>query len=220
MGRKILGLMVLASVLTTLAGCNAGPFGGSTHVWDVSGRRVWTGDGHKASLSADHGWDFVRVRSDYQWAVPDGRSWRPDQVVRACEAVSRSACDAQPDSRGNLFYQFPSTRTIVCLDPVVVVIAPVPHTADSLELGSTGNDLAYVMKVIPGQIRLPSGYRYGRTVARDAGLRWFSPTLSPEPRPLLVDGEPAPIELPEGRLTFSKRSGVYLVGWERPEGSS
>lgn len=213
MARKLPVLIILASAVLALGGCNAGPFGGSTHVWDASGRRLWTGDGRKASLSADYQWNFVKVGAWYQWSAPGGREWQADQVVRACESVSRSQFEAVPGTRGSPEYRFASTRTIVCLDPTVVVISPVGHTARSLGVDASGGDLAYFMKLLPGTIQLPTGYRYGTTVPRAEGLIWFSPDFAPEPRPLVSDARDMEIALPEGRLEFKPSGRVLRVGW-------
>lgn len=209
-------LLLLLPLIPCLGGCNAGPFGGSAHVWDSSGKRVWTGDGSRARLSADFRWNFVISQSTERWKADGGREWNPTQVVLACDRVAPVGFDRLPyQARRPPSYEIAETRTIVCLDPTVVVVAPKPLVVHSLEMDASGYGSANFIKLASAKFQLPRGYQYGSVVDRVDGLQWYSPELSPELRPLSEDGEPRAVALPEGRLVFKPAGKKWRVAWER-----
>lgn len=214
-GRRAWATVLAAAGSVLLGGCNAGPFWGSAHAWDSSGKRVWTGDGSKATLSADFRWDFVRSYSTEQWRAGDGREWDPSAVVAACDRVQPTLYAWGRDGSNRPVVDFPDTRTVVCLDPTVVVISPGPRQASSLEIDASGYGMAQFVRITPSKFYLPLGYQYGTTVPRGEGLRWFSPEFSPEARPLAMEGERGTIALPGGRLVFKPAGRRWRVVWER-----
>lgn len=215
--RRLPFVLLHAALSASLVGCNAGPFMGTAHVADASGKRVWVGDGSRAKLSADMRWDFVKGRSSEHWRSSRGRSWHPQLIAHQCSRAVPVSPERSTDERGRTQYVYPETRTIVCLDPVVVIAAPVPRTVSSTRLAVDGYGTAQFIKFAAGRFQLPDGYQYGSTVPDAEPLTWFSPDISPEPQPLAITEGRGTIALPEGTLRLTRRSGTYRVTWAKPE---
>lgn len=157
---------VAMAVLVGLAGCNAGPFGGSTSLFDHQSDQPYAADGRRAKMDISLQWDFVNMNEAAAWR--QGRTIRPvTAVVQACQSVlPRTGWvvledDIQYAREPNAF---DDTRVIVCVDPIVAISVPVPDTLPTNTRLVEPDATAAWIKLAGARVNPPSGYRYGTRV--------------------------------------------------------
>ncbi len=203
-------LLVCALIIVGLPGCNAGPFWGSAVLVDVSESHPLGSNGRPAKIRGSVRWDFVKFHDNYGWTTAGGRL-TPSMVGQRIEKfVPRPA----PERVGGDFdgpadaLRYPDTRTVVCIDPIVVVVTPQP-------LLVTGNNVnsdevfgpLNVLKIAAVKAHIGKGYIASRLVPRSAEAFWFSPTLSVAPTPIDLFQSPPTMDLGVGKVIVLEEKG-------------
>jgi hypothetical protein len=94
--------------------------------------------------------------------------------------------------------RFPSTARIVCLDPIVVVLVPVPEDVNTLTHREHWGIIG-------------TGYTGSTRCPYAPNPEWFSPTLGRGPVPVSNSGPETWIEVPWGRLVLSREGNEWVV---------
>jgi len=166
--RAFLGLAAILS----MGGCNIlGPFGGKTVVKDTNPDRVWYSHGDRAKGREHTRWDFVRVNSSLVWISKGGKKSRGDEVMDAADAALELH-GGQPGSPGMSREQ---TRTIACIDPLIILIADEPW---SRRQGETSLNSYWMVHSKPlAATDFQRGYRFSSRTPIGKGLWLISPSF-------------------------------------------
>lgn len=163
--RAYAGWVALALAIG-LAGCNAGPFGGSTSLFDHQSDQPYAANGRRARMDISLRWDFVNMNEAAAWK--HGRTNRSvTDVVQACDDILPRNGWIALENEDQYAYEpnaFNDTRVIVCVDPIVAISVPVPDTLPpNAELIEPDAAAAWI-KLAGARVNLPSGYRYGTRI--------------------------------------------------------
>jgi hypothetical protein len=197
-------------LLIVMTGCNAGPFGGSSTLYDTQGDQPLGADGRQVKMRGSASWGFVKIHTQMEWVSGDTRR-DPFEVAREIERFL-----ARP---GTPFIKdpYPDTRTIVCIDPIVVIITQGESKVTSRTLNGLiepGGTAAW-FKWGSAKVYLPHAYQYGTKINADGDIQWYSPTLNISPTPLVPSGKEATINISsEGRsrsLSLSRQGNWWRV---------
>ena len=208
--RRVDGAALCCLLVTILAGCNAGPFGGSATLYDAQSDQPLGADGRRVKMRGSTRWGFVKMHSQMEWVSSDSRR-DPFEVAREVEQFL-----ARP---GSLFIKdpYPDTRTIVCIDPIVVIVTQGESKVTRLTLDGLiepGTTAAW-FKWGWATVSLPRGYRYGTKIRAGGDIQWYSPTLDVSPTPVVFSGKEATIDISsEGRnrsLHLTRRGNWWRV---------
>ena len=217
-GRKAVACLLIVVV----AGCNAGPFGGSSTLYDAQSDQPLGADGRRVKMKGSASWDFVKIDTQMEWVSGEIRR----DPFKVAEEIERFF--ARPEPRPNSeagtdwthSYTYPDTRTIVCIEPIVVVVTTGETEVDQLVMNGwiRPHGTAAWFKWGNATVYLPHGYQYGTRVRADGDLWWYSPTLKVRPTSLTPSGKKATIDISsEGhRRSLSLiRQGIW---WRVREG--
>lgn len=201
-----------------LCGCNAGPFGGNTRVSDSGDQPLSTG-GRRATMSADVRWDFVRVDQRAWWELSDGGRLSVDEAVRLCESVSQRRRDS--DYAGRRFDEggitHPTTRVIVCVEPLVAVDVPVASVSHNEYDGIMLQGVSSTFRWSAGRVIAPRGYLYGTRVPYHDDVSWLCASLGQSLRPATIDGPDRVIPVTWGELRLIHEGECWKVVGKRTQ---
>lgn len=205
------------------SGCNAGPFaafGGSAVVIDEKKDQPWAGLGQRSEMIAQTRWDFVRVQSEASWKLSPVRYVPVDDVVSVCErcpalAADSSAGEIVRTDTGEWNYEYPTTRVIVCLDPVVVVRLPRPIRVLWFNSGVIPGEGVQWLKTVHGSVRLSHGYSYGTSFIAPEEFEILVPSDVPERQCMMhTTNTETRQAVPWGCLVFSREGDQWEVRTE------
>jgi hypothetical protein len=170
---------------------------------DTHSDQPWAAPGAKVSAKVCVHADPVRLDQRLTWTTAEGREYDADRLVERCEAFLRSkglarnaqgaADDGTPmparrwGTRGEALIAplliYPDAPTIVCVEPLIVVVCQEPRTVrrDEETPGAT-DEGARGNRAI--RHTLQHGYQRGTSGGCTLGLMWFSPDLDRGPEPI------------------------------------
>lgn len=168
-----------------LTGCNAGPFGGSASLWDHQSDQPFVTGGKRASMKLSTKWDFVRVDQSAAWAcgtarLPVGQAVEKFERASPRTGWSQRYPDRPKGSLGDFDDTFSDTRTIVSVDPLLVVSVPIEDSfVDHRSLLEPDSSVAH-FKSAGARVNLPRGYRYGTLLPYHQSVTVITPELDPQ----------------------------------------
>lgn len=209
-------------LIAVLGGCN-GPFGGRAVLLDASEEHPLGANGQEAELHGSMSWDFVKFHDHYGWSTARGRL-HPADLVREIENFEPRPIPelilGKFDGRSSE-YRYKDTRTVVCIDPIVVVITPKPTIVPG-SLTPQDDVSGPVVLLMVGGVRahLNYGYFAARNIEYAESAQWFSPTLGVHSTSIdLTSDEPA-IELGAdgkraARLLFTRTGDRWRISMKQ-----
>lgn len=163
----------------------------------------WAGPGERAMLKSDEPrFDFTQTAYDATWSWENGEQYvDPLRVARRMDReLGRSPSKVEKNGTGRL-YEFSDTVTIVCINPVVVLIEPRPSQTKTLAGKVSRSTLSGLMNVGGKSIELPGAFKSGTSVASLEGLQYYTQGQSDEPSLVEVnDKGVGMIDVPWGTL--------------------
>lgn len=198
--------------------------------WAAPGTRV----GAKVRVRAD----FVRLDQRLIWITSDGREYDADRLVERCEAYLRAKGltrepkgateDGEPMAarrwgpRGEAFIAplliYPDSPTIVCVEPLIVVVCPEPRTVhrDEQTPGATDEETRWQTAV---RHSLQHGYQRGTCGVCTQSLMWYSPDLDRGPQPIEFTVDDMPLLVDHwGSIGITRQcDGWSVIASVRPD---
>jgi hypothetical protein len=223
MSRQPSAVFLLAAMCLLASGCNLGPFYGSAYFMQKGSDRPLGPDGRETSVSGYASWDFVKTYGDVGWKTSQGRI-SPDHII---EKIEKFSPRPEPQTvegdfgRYKVAHLYPDRRTIVCTDPVVVVVTLqetlVPGRLDGWS--ETGSSALFVKFALVDFV-LPAGYIGDTSIPKASEAWWFSPTLDQPLTPIDLTSKPPriPLGIHEGverSLILAQRRSGWRVRMKR-----
>ena len=163
----------------------------------------WAGPGERATLKSDEPrFDFTQTAFDATWSWENGERYvDPLRVARQMvRELGRSPSKIEKNGTSRV-YEFSDTVTIVCVNPVVVLIEPKPSKTSTLSGKVSRSTLSGLINVGGKSVELPSAFKSGTSVASLEGLRYFTQGQSDQPAPVEVNEQGVgTIDVPWGTL--------------------
>lgn len=214
--RRAGGFLMVILLVAWLCGCNAGPFGGNTRVSDSGDQPLSTG-GRRATMTAEMRWDFVRVDQRAWWNLSDGGRLSVDHAVRLCEAVSQRRRNSDYADRrfeaGGITH--PTTRIIVCVEPLIAVDVPVASVSQNEYDAIMLRGVSGTFRWSGGHVIAPLGYLYGTRVPYHDDVSWLCASLGQSLRPATIDGPDRVIPVTWGELRLVHEGEYWMVVGKR-----
>ncbi|MFT5423588.1 MAG: hypothetical protein ACI89L_001369 [Phycisphaerales bacterium] len=201
--------LILSLPLVALVGCRAAaptPAELASNVKSLLptlSDQPWAGPGERAQLKSDEPrFDFTQTAFDATWSWENGEQYvDPLRVARQMvRELDRSPSKVEKNGTSRV-YEFSDTVTIVCVNPVVVLIEPKPSKTTSLAGKVSRSTLSGLINVGGKSVELPAAFKSGTTVASLDGLRYYTKGQSDEPTPVKINEKGVgTIDVPWGTL--------------------
>lgn len=199
----------LALLAATLSGCQSVSPTPADLASDVKGLipqlsdQPWAGPGERAHLTSDEPrFDFNQTAFDASWSWAGGERFvDPFWVARKVDRqLGREPVRVAGSGHRNL-YEFEDTVTIVCVNPVVVLIEPKPSRTEAPSGSVKRSAFGELITSGSKAIELPGAQRSGTSVSSLEGLKYYAPGKTEEPEPVAVNEDGVgTIEVPWGAL--------------------
>lgn len=211
----------LALVAAAMTGCKSVSPTPADLASDVKGMipqmsdQPWAGPGERAQLTSDEPrFDFNQTAFDASWSWAGGERFiDPFWVARKVDReLGREPVRVSGSEHRNL-YEFENTVTIVCVNPVVVLIEPRPSRTESPRGSVRRSAFGELISSGSKAIELPGAHRSGTTVSSLDGLKYYAPGQTEEPKPVAVNEDGVgTIDVPWGALEVREDlfSGYYV----------